>query len=84
MNKSLQISAITIDPEIMSGAPVFKGTRVTLQTMFDYLENGHKLEEFLEDYDWVSREQAIEVLELAKHAVTSDKVLHILNEDIAR
>jgi len=51
MNKILKISAITVDPEIMSGTAVFKGTRVAIKTLFDYIESGHSLEDFLNDFD---------------------------------
>jgi len=51
----------------MSGAAVFRGTRVKIQTLFDYIENGKTIEDFIEDYDWVKREQAIIVLELSKN-----------------
>jgi len=54
------------DPEIMSGTPVFVGTRVPVQTLMDYLEAGDPLDEFLEDFPSVSREQVVAVLELAK------------------
>ncbi|MBC7899868.1 MAG: DUF433 domain-containing protein [Saprospiraceae bacterium] len=55
-------SVITFDPEIMSGTPVFQGTRVPVQSMFDWLET-ETLDEFLDNFPSVSREQAIEVLE---------------------
>lgn len=58
-------SPIRIDPEIMSGAPCFAGTRVPAQTLFDYLSHGHPLEEFLEDFPTVTREQALAVVKLA-------------------
>lgn len=54
------------DPEIMGGTPVFVGTRVPVQTLLDYLEAGDPLDEFLEDFPTVSREQVVAVLELAK------------------
>ena len=54
------------DPEILSGEPVFLGTRVPFQTLLDYLEAGDTLDEFLEQYPGVSREQAIAALEEAK------------------
>ena len=57
------------DPEIMSGTPVFVGTRVPFQTLLDYLESGQPLWEFLEDFPTVSREQAIAALEQAKEAL---------------
>jgi uncharacterized protein (DUF433 family) len=54
------------DPEIMGGTPVFVGTRVPVKTLYDYLEGGDSLDEFLEDFPSVSREQAIAALELAR------------------
>ncbi len=59
-------SVIIQDPEILSGEPVFRGTRVPFQTLVDYLEAGDTLDEFLEQYPGVSREQAIAALEEAK------------------
>ena len=57
------------DPEIMGGEPVFIGTRVPVYNLFDYLEAGDSLDEFLEQFPSVSREQAIGALELARDAV---------------
>jgi uncharacterized protein (DUF433 family) len=57
------------DPEIMSGAVVFVGTRVPLKTMLDYLEGGDSLDEFLDDYPSVSRQQAIATLQEAGEAL---------------
>jgi uncharacterized protein (DUF433 family) len=54
------------DPDILGGTPVFVGTRVPVQTLLDYLEAGDPLDEFLEDFPSVAREQAVAVLELAK------------------
>lgn len=51
---------------ILGGTPVFKGTRVPVQTFFEYLETDHSIQEFLEDFPTVSRQQAIEVLESFK------------------
>lgn len=62
-------SVIVQDPEIHSGEPVFRGTRVPFQTLLDYLEGGDTLDEFLEQYPGVSREQAIAALEEAKALV---------------
>jgi uncharacterized protein (DUF433 family) len=59
-------SVIIQDPEILSGEPVFRGTRVPFQTLLDYLEAGDTLDEFLEQYPGVTREQAIAALEEAK------------------
>lgn len=58
------------DPEIMSGALVFVGTRVPVYNLFDYLEAGDSLDRFLDSFPSVSREQAVAALELAKEAVT--------------
>jgi uncharacterized protein (DUF433 family) len=57
------------DPEIMSGAPVFYGTRVLAQNLIDYLEAGDSLDDFLDAFPSVTREQAIAALELAREAL---------------
>ena len=57
------------DPDILGGTPVFAGTRVPAQTLIDYLEGGHSLEDFLDDFPTVDRPQAIGVLELLKQVV---------------
>lgn len=57
---------ITCNPQIMSGTPVFKNTRVPIKNLIDYLEAGDDLDEFLEDFPSVSRTQAVQALELAK------------------
>lgn len=49
--------------EILGGTPVFKGTRVPVSTFFEYLESGHSLHEFLDDFPTVTKQQAIEVIE---------------------
>ena len=59
-------SVIKIDPEIMSGAPCFGGTRVPIQTLIDHLEAGDSIEVFLDGFPSVSREQVIAFLEEAK------------------
>jgi uncharacterized protein (DUF433 family) len=58
--------AITRDPETMHGVPVFRGTRVPVQTLFDYLEGGETLEDFLNGFPTVPRAFALEALEEAK------------------
>ena len=58
--------AIEIDPEKLSGTPVFRGTRVPIQNLFDSLETGESMEQFLEQYPTVSREQVLAVLEESK------------------
>jgi uncharacterized protein (DUF433 family) len=58
-------TVVKIDPEIMSGTPCVAGTRVPARTLIDYLEGGDSLEDFLEDFPTVSREQAVALLEEA-------------------
>jgi len=53
---------INIDPDILSGTPVFLGTRVPIKNLFDYLESGESIEEFLSDFDGVQREQVVGLL----------------------
>jgi uncharacterized protein (DUF433 family) len=57
------------DPEILGGTPVFVGTRVPVQALIDYLEGGHPLDDFLEDFPSVTRAQAVGALELARDAL---------------
>lgn len=58
--------AVVRDPEIMHGTPVFRGTRVPIQTLFDYLENGDSLDDFLEGFPTITRDLAVQVLEESK------------------
>ena len=67
-------SVIVKDPEIMHGTPVFRGTRVPIQALFDYLEGGETLEEFLEGFPTVSREMAVAALEQAKDFLCNSAV----------
>jgi uncharacterized protein (DUF433 family) len=60
---------IHTDPQILSGTPVFVGTRVPAQSLFDYLEGGETLDEFLRQFPSVKREQALAALELARDSV---------------
>ena len=64
--------AVTRDPEIMHGTPVFRGTRVPIQTLFDYLEGGDSLDDFLEGFPTVKRELAVQVLEECKELRRAD------------
>lgn len=65
-------SLVSRDPEIMSGALCFTGTRVLVKTLFDYLEGSSTLEEFLEDFPTVSRDRAVAVLEAARRSLAAD------------
>ena len=55
------------DPEILGGTPVFVGTRVPVKALLDYLEGGHRLDDFLDDFPTVTREQAVAALEEGIH-----------------
>ncbi|HRI03462.1 MAG TPA: DUF433 domain-containing protein [Pyrinomonadaceae bacterium] len=59
MNTAIEPSVISQSPDVMSGAAVFAGTRVTVQSLLDYLAGGHSLDEFLDDFPTVKREQAV-------------------------
>ena len=62
---------INIDPEILGGTPVFFGTRVQIENQFDYLETGDSIEVFLEDFEGVTNEQVIKVLEMSQKLIAS-------------
>lgn len=62
------------DPDILSGQPVFAGTRVPVETLFDHLEAGVPLDEFLDDFPTVSREQAVALLEAASKLLTTKNI----------
>ena len=64
-------SVIVKNPNILSGTPVFRGTRVPLQLLFDSLERGHTLEEFVEGYPTVSRKMAVAALEEAQQLLSA-------------
>ena len=68
----MEAPLIIVDPGIQSGAPVFAGTRVPIQNLFDYLEEGDPLDIFLDQFPTVTREMAVAVLEKARAAVASD------------
>jgi len=63
---------ITISAEIMGGTPVFTGTRVPVQTLFEYLEAGDTIDDFLDGFPTVTREQVVAVLETAKAKVLTE------------
>ena len=62
----MEKAVINIDPEILSGTPVFFGTRVPIKNLFDYLETGETIEVFLEDFEGVSKDQVLKVLEMSQ------------------
>ena len=59
------------NPDILGGTPVFSGTRVPVRTLMEHLEAGDRLDDFLEDFPTVSREQALKALDLAKAMLTN-------------
>ncbi len=76
----MNFKSINIDPEIMGGTPVFMGTRVPIQTLFDYFEGGDSLQQFLDDFPTVEKDKALEVLHIAEKLVSKSE---LLNENIA-
>jgi uncharacterized protein (DUF433 family) len=76
-------SVINIDPELMSGTPVFSGTRVPIQSLFDYLETGETIDQFVEDFPTVEKSQVISLLELA-NKITLQTATFLLNENLTR
>ncbi len=67
---------IEIDPMKASGAPVFAGTRVPIKNLFDYLEGGDTLENFLEGFPPITREQAVAVLQMAERSLVKEMGSH--------
>lgn len=63
---------IVKDPEILGGIPVFRGTRVPFKNLLDYLEGGHTLDDFLDEFPSVTREAAVAALEYAKDLVIAE------------
>ena len=72
---------INIDPEILGGTPVFYGTRGPIKNLFDYIETGETIEEFLNDFEGVKKAQVIKLLEISQRLLKTST--EILNENIA-
>jgi uncharacterized protein (DUF433 family) len=70
-------SLITIDKDILGGQPVFTGTRVPVESLFDHLETGVSLDEFLDDFPGVTRQQAVDLLEAANKILTSKNLAQL-------
>jgi uncharacterized protein (DUF433 family) len=68
---------ISIDPEVLGGQPVFKGTRVPIETLFDHLETGESVDDFLDQFPSVSKVQAISTLEIAGKLMSSKNVMKL-------
>lgn len=74
MGTEIETQIISRSSDVMSGAPVFAGTRVPVQTIIDYLAGGHPLDDFLDDFPTVRREQALELLERVKYLLKDAQV----------
>jgi len=74
MKTAVEAQIISRSPDVMSGAPVFAGTRVPVQTIIDYLAGGHPLDDFLDDFPTVRREQALELLQHIKQALSEAQI----------
>ena len=74
MKTEVEVQVISRSPDVMSGTPVFAGTRVPVQTIIDYLAGGHPLDEFLDDFPTVSREQALELLHRVKEMLADARI----------
>lgn len=73
----METQIINIDPEILGGTPVFFGTRVPIKNLFDYLETGETIEYFLDDFEGVTREQIVAILEMSQKLLeSSSNFLH--------
>ncbi len=70
MLTDMKSSLIVSNPDILSGTPVFSGTRVPVKNLTDYLEGGESIDEFLDDFPTVTREQVIRFLEEAREKLT--------------
>lgn len=71
MKSKKKTDVINIDKDILGGTPVFRGTRVPIQILFDYLEGNYSLEEFLSDYPTVKKPQAINLLHNAQKLIAA-------------
>ena len=73
----MNLDIVNIDPKILGGTPVFKGTRVPIETLFVHLEKGITIDEFLKDFPTVSKEQAMAVVEIAEKIITAKNLKSI-------
>ncbi len=73
----MRAEVINIDPKILSGTPVFSGTRVPVEILFDHLETGLSIDEFLDDYPSIRKSQVIQVLEMAGKLFSSKDIQKI-------
>ena len=66
---------VNIDKEILGGTPVFRGTRVPVKNLFDYLETNASIDDFLQDFESVDRKQVVRILELSKNLIETSHLL---------
>lgn len=77
----MESQVINIDQEILGGTPVFFGTRVPIKNLFDYLETGESIQTFLEDFEGVSKNQVVKLLEMSHKLIETSS--NIFNENFA-
>ena len=77
----MESRVININPEILGGTPVFYGTRVPIKNLFDYLETGDSIDEFLNDFEGVSRSQVVKIFDMSQKSIQTST--EILNENLA-
>jgi len=73
------IDAIVVDKDILGGTPVFKGTRVPVKNLFDYLEAGDSLNDFLNDFDYISKEDCLTVLKASEQLLIEAQLHENIN-----
>ncbi len=76
-----KVKVININSQILGGTPVFYGTRVPIKNLFDYLETGESIDEFLNDFEGVTKSQVVKVLEMSQKLIQTST--EILNENFA-
>lgn len=74
-----QYEAITVHPEIQDGAPVFSGTRIRIETFYDFMRIGVSVNEFLNEFPSITRDQALEVYNLVKQQYTVDQIKSLVD-----
>lgn len=74
-----RLSSISVSPEIQDGAPVFSGTRIRIETFYDFLRIGVSVNEFLDEFPSITRDQALEVYDLVKQHYTPDEIAALVD-----
>jgi uncharacterized protein (DUF433 family) len=78
-----QYQSITVHPEIQDGAPVFSGTRVRIETFYDFMRIGVSVNEFLDEFPSITRDQALEVYDLVKNQYSLDQIKSLADGPVA-